>query len=539
MKIINNKIKKTAKGSALALVLVMITIVAMILSSLMVYVNSQIRYSHDRVEREKAFQIAEAGAYYYRWYLAHQIAGKTAEQIADFWENGNPEGVGTPHEAEYSDPEGGAIGKYKLEVVKPVLGSTIATVKSTGWTYNQPSAKKIVQVRFRRPSWSENTVLANDNMRFGVGTTVTGKIHSNGGIRFDGYANNTISSALVEYDDLDHDDVGAEKLEFGVHTHVNAPPGSGVNNNYRPNEMTPHAVDERSDVFSGREFPVPVIDFNSVVSDISYMRSKASIKYDNTGKGRRIILKTDGTFDMCKVNTYSAISDANYSAGTATQTNGITDYNGVVIGASSGNGSACVTTSCCTGASCPWIQNSNHNKGKCESLSSNTIPNNGVIFVANNAWIEGTIDAKKVTIVAAELSDESGYTGGKKNIFLGINNLLYTNVDGSDIIGLIAQDNITIVRDSQNMLTIDGALLAKEGRVGRCLYDGTSKNTITINGSLATNIRYGFAYVYANGSFAEGYINRNLNFDNNLLYYPPPFFPTGTEYAIDLWDELQ
>jgi hypothetical protein len=29
-----------------------------------------------------------------------------------------------------------------------------------------------------------------------------------------------------------------------------------------------------------------------------------------------------------------------------------------------------------------------------------------------------------------------------------------------------------------------------------------------------------------------------LNFDNNLLYYPPPYFPTGTEYSIDLWDEL-
>ncbi|NTW26955.1 MAG: hypothetical protein HGA36_01385 [Candidatus Moranbacteria bacterium] len=533
---------KTRKGSALVFALVTVIIAAMTLTSLLTYISSQLHFSSDRVERERAFQIAEAGAYYYRWYLAHQIAGKTAEQIKDFWEDTSPYplGVDAPVEVEYMDPESSAIGKYMLEVVKPALGSTIVIVKSTGWTYAKPSIKRVVQVRFRRPSWSENSVLADDNMRFGEGTVVTGKIHSNKGIRFDGVANNIISSSLASYDDLDHNDTGAEKLEFGVHTHVTAPPGSGVVDTYRPLEVPPAVVAPRTDVFqAGRTFPAPQLDFNSVVSDISFMRSQATIKFDNTGKGRHIKLKTDGTMDVASVNSYSPYVNS------FTGSNGIINYSGITIGAIGGflatNGLPCssftnATTFCNTVATCNWISNTNHNRGKCSTMTNHSIPNNGIVFVANNIWLEGTVDNKKVSFVAAELIDEPGYTGGGKSVFLGTGNLLYANsnglADGSDIIGVIAQKNVEVIENSLDTLTLDGAFLAKEGRVGREYY-GNTRNTITVNGSIATYSRYGFAY-----TDGTGYQNRNINFDNNLLYYPPPYFPTGTEYAIDQWDEL-
>ncbi|MEI7891211.1 MAG: hypothetical protein WCI36_04580 [bacterium] len=528
------------KGSTLAFVLVAVIIVAITMTSLLTYISSQLSYSKDRVERERAFEIAESGAYYYRWYLAHQVSGKTAEQIKNFWESGSPEGVGTPLEVEYVDPELGAIGKYKLEVTKPALGSTIVVVKSTGWTYLKPSVKKVVQVRFRRPSWSENSVLANDNMRFGDGTTVTGKMHSNKGIRFDGVATNIISSSLATYDDPDH----SGGNEFGVHTHANVAPATGVNDAYRAAEALPNAVPARTDVFqAGRTFPAPQLDFNSVVSDISFMRSQATVKFDNSGKGMHIKLKTDGTMDTCRVNTFDPTS------------NDILTYTGIVKnGSAANNNKPCttITAACCTAATCAWIKPSDHNKGQCISSTSYTIPNNGIVFVANNLWLEGTIDNKKVSFVADELSDEPqgggvANTGGNKNVFLGMNNLLYANSNGlsngTDIIGIIAQKDVEIIQNSQSNLTIDAALLAKEGRVGRQPY-GSNKSTITINGSIATNIRYGFAYVgntYNCGSgvtVGDGYCFRNINFDNNLLYFPPPYFPTGTEYAIDQWDEL-
>jgi len=517
-------ISQNKHGSALAYALVIMAAVSIILVSILQYISAQMKFSLNRGHREEAFQIAEAGIYYYRWYLAHNTAGKTVQQIRDFWQNGNPYGVNTTYEDEYSDPGGGALGKYQIEVVAPDADSTIVMVKSTGWTYAEPGAKRIIQARLRRPSWSEYAVSANDNMRFGTGTTVYGKIHSNQGIRFDGTAYNIVSSSVDKYDDPDHN--GAN--EFGVHTHVNAPPGSGVNDNFRTQEAPPTSpVPTRTDVFkAGRQFPVATVDFGSLLSDLDYMKSQSQISgrgkyFDNAGYGRRIILKSSGTYDICTVNSYD------------TDTNGISDYVGVVTGASgsyaSKNGNSCIVSSCCIGSDCPWIRSSNHNRGRCESLKNYDIISNGIIFVEDNVWLEGTLDSKKLTIVANNTS-----SGAQANVFLGNNNLLYAHTDGREILGIIAQNDVEIIQNSQDLLTVSGALLAKNGRVGRNHYGSEDhRNTITVNGSIATNLRYGFAY-----TDGTGYTNRILNFDNNLLYYPPPYFPTGSEYAIDLWDEL-
>ena len=496
----------------LAYALVMMMVTSIIMVSMLQYITSQIKLGSYRLEKEKAFQVAEAGIYYYRWYLAHNVAGKTVAQIKDFWNSGTA--LGTEQDGvtiDYFDPEGGKIGSYKLEVIPPDPDSTIVMVKSTGWTDKESDAKRIVQARFRRPSWSENVVTANDDMRFGEGTTVNGKIISNKGIRFDGVATNVVSSALDKYDDPDHGESGAEKLEFGVHTHVNAPPGTGITSTYRPNEVPPHAVDPRLDVFqAGRQFPVAGVDFNGISSDLNVMKTAANsghgIYFDNDGYGRKILLKTDGTFDVCTVNKWDSIAKT------------ISNYK-----RNSGGG----TCSSCTDSRCS---------------TNYPIPDKGIIFVEDNVWISGQIDTKKVTIVAADLTS----SGISADMFVGYDdgdsstqdNLLYTNTNGHDIIGLIAENNISVPASSVNNLTIDAALLAKDGRIGRDSYDGNTKNSITVTGSMATNQRYGFAWVYSNGTFANGYVTRNLNFDNNLLYFPPPYFPTGTEYAIDLWQEL-
>lgn len=489
---------KIKKGSALVYALIILSAVSIILVSLLGYITSQLKFSASRVEKEKAFQASESGINWYKWYLAHETSGKTTQQINNFWQGGTALGVATPYEHDFYNSSGKAIGKYSITAQKPDVGSTIATVVSTGWTYKMPNLKRIIQVRFRRPSWSEYAVLANDFMRFGEGTQVYGKIDSNEGIRFDGVAYNVISSAVANYDDPDH----SGGVEFGVHTHVNPPPGSGVNDSFRPLEAPPNPVPNRSDVFkAGRNFPVPEVSFNGVLSDLAFMKTESQnpshgLYFDDSGSGRHIILKTNGTMDVSKVLSYD------------TDSNSITN----------------------------------------ESASTNyPIPNNGVVFVENNAWVEGTINNKKVTIVAANLIG-----GNQANIYIGMNNIKYTNFDGHDIIGLIAQKDVEVIRDSQDFLTIDAALLAQSGRVGRkhygtwctswnhvwwwwiCTNSTTDhKNTITTNGSMATNKRYGFAW-----TDGTGYVNRVLNFDNNLLYYPPPYFPTGTEYSIDSWKEL-
>jgi hypothetical protein len=157
--------------------------------------------------------------------------------------------------------------------------------------------------------------------------------------------------------------------------------------------------------------------------------------------------------------------------------------------------------------------------------------NKGVIFVEDNIWLSGQISNKRISVVAADLSG-----GNAPSVFIG-NDIMYTSYGGSDILGVIGQNDVEIIRDSDTNLRIDAALLAQQGRVGRADYGSSDhKNVITIYGAIATNERYGFAWT--NGTSDWGYTDRNLYYDNSLLYFPPPYFPTGTQYEMDLWEEL-
>lgn len=164
------------------------------------------------------------------------------------------------------------------------------------------------------------------------------------------------------------------------------------------------------------------------------------------------------------------------------------------------------------------------------------IPSNGIIFVEGDVWVEGTIKDEHLTIAAADLLG-----GNPANIFL-FHNVQYTYFDGRDILGLAAQNDITIGLHSDNNLIIDAALVAQNGRVGRDFYNNSSssqyynRDAITIFGSIVTNRRYGFAWT-CGGNHCSGYRVRNIIYDNNLLYYPPVFFPSEDHYSIDLWEE--
>lgn len=61
------------------------------------------------------------------------------------------------------------------------------------------------------------------------------------------------------------------------------------------------------------------------------------------------------------------------------------------------------------------------------------------------------------------------------------------------------------------------------------------RQTVTLYGMIATSKRYGFAY-----TDGTGYQNRNLTYDANLLYGPPPSFPlTSDQYTILSWEEIE
>ena len=494
------KYKKTNysfRGSAIVYALVIMTIVIILLTSILQYVVGQMNFSSNRIEKEKAFQIAEAGVYYYRWYLAHQTAGMTTAQLEDFWTSEAPGGMKEYDEMEYKDPETNVgIGRYQIEVTKASSNSTSVTAKVTGWTYKEAATKRVVQIRFRRPSWSEYIFLSDSFLNFGNQSEVYGKVFSNNGIRFDGLAHNTISSLLPSFNDPTY---GGNRLEFGVHTTVN-PTDPGAPTYPWPDGTVPN----RPDVFmGGRAFPVPKISFTGVATDLAYMKSQAQAgfgKYfDNSGLGRRITLKSGGTYDMCIVNTANA------------QLHTISKYS--KINCSTGN----VVSGTCTTCS-----------GQC--LCNYSIVNYGVVFVEDNAWVEGSIDNKRLTIAAANLSG----SGSLSDIYIGIsnNNLRYAAYNCDNILGLVAQRDIRVLNACPTNFIIDAALLAQTGTVGINDNGFSGKDSLTFNGAIASFLQPYFAHGIS------GFAERLYNFDNNLLYCPPPYFPTGTEYSIDLWDEL-
>ncbi len=473
-------LRQTGKGRGgyiLILAIVIGSIAIYFIGGLASWAVTDLRASARIYEREQSIHIAESGIDYYRWHLAHSPT--------DFQDG---TGASGPYHHEFKDKNGTVIGHYSLDITPPPLGSTLVTVASTASTTATTSVERSVTVQLAKPSIAQYAVAANDAMRFGAGTVVYGPIHSNGGIRFDGTAFNVVSSAISSYDDPDH----AGGNEYGVHTHVNP-----------TDPLPPTDVPQRVDVFqAGREFPVPAIDFVGITADLAQMKTDAQTadgfyRGGSGGIGYRVVLKTDDTFDLYRVTSL-------YNAG-----------------------GSCTNSQNQSGWSVWSIQNST-------LLGNYAFPANGIMFFEDHVYVSGQVNGARITIIAAVLPDNAST---RKNIIVN-NDLTYTSYDGSDVVGLIAQNNVNVGLVSEDDLRIDGALIAQNGRVGRHYYPAGCganrvRSTITLWGMIATSQRYGFAY-----TDNTGYLTRNLNYDGSLLYGPPPSFPlTGDEYVTLTWQE--
>jgi hypothetical protein len=494
IKIINNK-----SGMILPLVLVFGTIALLILGGIVSWGLLNFKASRQAVQKEIAFQIAESGNEYYRWHLAHAPTD---------YQDGT--GVSGPYIHPFYDKSNNRIGEFSLTITPPLIGSSIVTVKSSGKSDGRDySGERSIITSLAKPSLAKFSVAANNAMRFGAGTIVNGPIHSNNGIRFDGLANNLVTSALAEYNDPDHTETGGDKNEFGVHTHVNPPPDSGTNEAFRPLEAPPSAIQPRSDIFTtGRQFPVPAVDFTGFTADISQMKTDAQAngfyRAASGALGYQVVLKTDDTFDLYRVDTLTAPP------------------------------AGCVNSQSQDGWG-TWSINTR------TIIGNFPFPENGLIFLEDDVYAEGQINTARITIAAAIFPDDINF---RKSITVN-NDLLYTSQNGQDVISLIAQKNINVGLFSDDVLRIDAALIAQTGRVGRYYYRyGTSycspdavKSTITLYGMIASNQRYGFAY---SGTPSTGYQTRNIQYDSYLIYSPPPSFPqTSDQYITLSWGEVK
>jgi hypothetical protein len=494
--------KHSLKGGYLLVqVLVFGAIAIVVIGGLISFAIANIKLGHRMVLSEQSFQMAEAGLEYYRWHLAHDPADYT-------------DGTGEPgpYVKNFYDKDGILIGTFSLDIESPLLGSTLVTIESTGVPEADASVNRTILSRLAIPSFANFAVAANSFMRFGPGTEIFGPVHSNDGIRFDGLVYNLVTSALTSFNDPGH--TGSD--EFAVHTHVNPPPETGISTGGLSSERPPNPVPSRPDVFiAGRSFPSPEVQFIGITADVEQIEedAKADGFYratSTTGYGFRLVLKTDNTFDLYVVNSLQG------------------------------------TPGSCSSGQTGWgtwsIDNST-------LLGNYPYPENGLMFFGDHLWVEGQIDGERLSIVAANLPDTP--TSARKSITVN-NDLLYTNYDGTDVIALIAQNNINAGLFSANDLRIDAALIAQNGRVGRYSYSQSGcgstrfRDSITLYGTIITAQQYGFTYTGSNhncgagiGTIGNGYCSRNIIYDAFLLYNPPPFFPKTEDFhEVLFWKEI-
>jgi hypothetical protein len=255
-------------------------------------------------------------------------------------------------------------------------------------------------------------------------------------------------------------------------------------------------------IFDGSQLlPVPAIDFNQLNVDILTIRNKARDEHegdyqDSAGSGYvgwHIILKADN-YEIRKVKKYDS---------------------------------------------------SGYDITKEDAGVSYSYPAAGVIFFEDNVWAEGTINNKKITIIAAD--PEAG--SGQRKMIVIPSNIKYTNYDGKDKVGLITQTDITVSHNAPTNLEIDAAMIAKDGFISICPEilrppynkcpahpQGYLRQKIKVYGSMAHNSGLIWTIDWGSGNLS-GYNQTELVMDQQNVLNPPPKFPLTGTYAILSWRE--
>ncbi len=196
---------KSEKGLALPLVIVVIAILLIILTSV-IYVISNQTVAIDRTKTsEQALHIAEAGYNRYIWQLNdNSDFYKWTESVDEFepveFYSGTEAGAisewaGYPKKYKVTEYKSGGrvVGYYQIEVVPPSTAKPVVTIKSTGWTDDNESIKRAIEVKVHKKQFTNYMEFSTDmtdvngnDLYWGNGEQVRGPIFTNGWLRTTG-----------------------------------------------------------------------------------------------------------------------------------------------------------------------------------------------------------------------------------------------------------------------------------------------------------------------------------------------------------------
>ena len=492
------------KASITTLVLVFGTIFLLLLAGLFRFILLQTKQSQQKVAWKNSLNIAEAGINYYYWHLNYNPG--------DF-EDGDS--VGPPYIHNY--PSNDPIGKFSLEITPPEQGSTTVVVRSTGWTDKYPLLERTIEVQYAYPSWAEYAYLTHKEVWFGEEENIKGKVHSNGGIRFDATGNSLITSA-----------------KYGL--------------GYTCTKAQGCDPSEEKDGIWGEGSPQDLwgyhseINFWSIDTKLNNLKTETcpeigSGVYQNPETGNYCLYPSESygyhlRFNSDMSNTFNVYKVRSVDWMKSIDSEG-TRYDYYYIKSEDSDGLTGIYD----------------------------LPENALIYVQDELWVDGEIGSRVTVIAAQEIED--------KSIIIN-DNLTYITKDGSCALGLIAQKDILIPWYSPDNLEINGVLLALRGSCYRPYYSwllpqdlrwpwiqNPVRDTIQLYGSVIHYRSYSpywefrflwwtfprmsltWGWLDESKEVISGYQHTELEYDPHSVYNPPPYFPTyEEEYEIVKWEEV-
>ncbi|HFC11001.1 MAG TPA: hypothetical protein ENJ75_02310 [Candidatus Kaiserbacteria bacterium] len=463
-------------GSIMLLALVFGAVFLTVFSGLSGYVLSENNFEVQKRAQSQAISLAEAGLEYYRWHLAH---------YPNDLQNGT--GQAGPYTVTYKDPQGGDVGTYTLNIKgNQSCGQTTSIdISSTGVPADDQKVSETLVARYAQPTVAQYSYIVNASVWAGGDRIINGPYHSNGGIRMDGTTNAPVTSSLSKW-------TCTSSFHCTPNRTVNGVFGDGSNQNLW-------------------DYPTPQVDFGAISANFTSLKTIAEAQGlyfpalgSGKGYGYHLIFNGDGTVTIKKVTRVYVL------------------WSIPIDGSSDGNFARDYTL----------IRNE-------VTVGTYDIPSNcGLIYIANNVWVEGKI-SRKVTLVTANTKPSSVATNA---VLRG--NIVYTTPDAG--FTLLAQNDVLIAPDSPDYMNIDGVFVAQGGAFGRnlytCSYPSYSiKNTLTILGSTISNKRTATKWGYFTwwcGYNVSGYMTRIDSIDRSQYSNPPPFTPTiSTDYKFVDWSQ--
>lgn len=451
---------KNQLGGILIMTVILLMMLTVMFISLSDMTNRLYRKGGLLAQDETAFQIAEAGLNFARWRLAHDPTNYT------------------PISRTVSDQLKGVIGTYDISFTPPPSWSNLVGINAVGYTADSPTRKITIDASYGKASFAKYSSITNSDVWYA--STISGAVHSNGGIRMDGVSDSSMSSA---------------KETYVCQTAHNC------NNEVKPGVW---GTGSNSDFW---EYPVASVDYAGLTSDLLSMRATAinnGTYFGPSGAfGYRLQFVSSNRYTVYRVTAKTATLDS-YASDTGWQNRSDNIATNTVI-----------------------------------SPSNRTVPANGILFFEDTVWVAGTVE-NRITVAAGR----APYSPDPNtNLDIVINgDISYGGVlDGSRSFAAIAQGNILIPHVISDVLRLDGAYVAQYGRFGRRYYTTASNNvrtSLTRYGMVASNLTP--VTSWSNGfSVVSGFINSFATYDPNLLYAPPPFFPTSGKYQILSWKKTE